>query len=388
MTSDVVRLAQDLVRIPSLSGDEGTLADFLRSTLRGCCDVELGPLGAVVGWVVRGTGPTILVTGHMDHVAPGDPALWEHPPYEGKVVQGVLYGRGVVDMKGAIAAQVVAAAAVAREIEGTLILAYVPHEETAEGTVLARVLDQVDQPDLVILGEPTDLRLGIGHRGRVVIRLEARGKAAHAAMPELGENAIEKLVEALPFAWSAPPVEDPVLGKGSVAVIGIGTDACGPVVPERCWALLDRRIGRGETPESVLVEYEGLGVQAKVEEGELTAYTGEKFAVRYFFPAWWMDPEHPWVARAWEALGNPPLRVWRFSTDGVESCGRRGLPTVGYGPGDETLAHQPNERVATADLVKAAEGYKRLLRALFREQPPPKAVTPATERKPRHRRRR
>ncbi len=369
MTSDVVRLAQDLVRIPSPSGEEGEVAEFLRSALGEFAEVEAGPCGAVVAQIARGPGPVVMLCGHMDTVPAGDESAWEEPPFGAKVVDGVLFGRGVVDMKGAIAAQLTAAASVAREVQGTLFLVYVPHEEIAEGVVLAKVLDRWAKPDVVVLGEPTDLRLGIGHRGRVVIRLEARGKAAHAAMPELGENAIEKLVEAMPFAWAAPPVEDPVLGRGSVTPVALATDFAGPVVPSRCWALLDRRIGRGETPQSVLVEYEGLGVEAKVEAEEIRLYTGEKLQVRFFFPAWWMDPEHPWVARAWEALGTPPLRVWRFSTDGVESCGRRGLPTVGFGPGDETLAHQANERLATADLVKAVEGYKRLLRGLFRGEP-------------------
>ena len=294
-------------------------------------------------------------------------------------------------MKGAIASQVAAAAATAKEIQGTLLLAYVPHEETAEGVVLARVLDQVGKPDLVVLGEPTDLRLGIGHRGRAVVRLEARGRASHAAMPELGDNAIVRMVETLPFTFDTLLPEDPLLGEESATPIAIGTSPDGPVVPERCWVLVDRRVGRGETPESVLAAYEGLEVEARIERVELVSYTGEKFGAELFFPAWWMDPAHPWAVRAWEGLGSPPMRVWRFSTDGVESCARRGIPTVGYGPGDEALAHQANERLAVADLERAAHACRRMLRSLLGPGSPDTKPVPTgrrEERRGRNRRRR
>jgi len=361
--TDPVRLAQELVRIPSPSGMEGALADRLLQVLKGFCEAERGPLGAVIGKISRGEGPTVMLEGHLDTVPPGEEAAWTRGPFSGEIADGMLWGRGAVDMKGAIAAQLAGAATVAQELQGTLLLVYVPHEEIAEGAVLSRVLDLVGKPDLVVLGEPTDLRLGIGHRGRAVVRLEARGRASHAAMPELGDNAIVRMVETLPFAFETLLPADPLLGEETATPVAIGTPTAGPVVPDRCWALIDRRIGRGETPESVLAAYEGLEVEAKIERAELTSYSGEKFGADCFFPAWWMNPDQPWVARARVGLGSPPMRIWRFSTDGVESCARRGIPTIGYGPGDEQLAHQPDERVPVADLEKAANAYRKLLRA-------------------------
>ncbi len=360
---DPVRLAQELVRIPSPAGEEKDLADFLLSTLGRLGEAERGPLGTVLGRIKRGEGPVVLVTGHMDTVPAGEG--WSVPPFSGEIREGFLYGRGAVDMKAAIAAQIAGAAQAASEVQGTLFLAYVPHEETAEGVALARALDQLDKPHLVILGEPTDLRLGIGHRGRAVIRLVTRGRAAHASMPELGENAIERMMEALGHALRTPLPEDPLLGPGTVAPVFLSADGGGPVVPDRCVALLDRRIVRGETESSVVADYQGMGAEVAVEEVELRFYTGETARAKFFFPAWCMDPEHPWVMEAWEALGHPPLRVWRFSTDGVESCGRRGIPTVGFGPGDERLAHRPDERVAVEDVRRAASAYARLLRHLL-----------------------
>ncbi len=208
---DPVRLAQELVRIPSPPGEEKELSDFLLSQLRRFCEAERGPLGTVIGRLRRGEGPVVLVTGHMDTVPAGE--AWTVPPFSGEIREGFLYGRGAVDMKGAIAAQIAGAAQAASAIQGTLYLVYVPHEETAEGVALGRALDKLEKPHLVILGEPTDLRLGIGHRGRAVIRLVTKGKAAHASMPELGENAIEKMIQALGHALRTPFPRTPYSGR-------------------------------------------------------------------------------------------------------------------------------------------------------------------------------
>ncbi|MGB9757859.1 MAG: M20/M25/M40 family metallo-hydrolase [Candidatus Bipolaricaulaceae bacterium] len=358
-----MRLAQELVRIPSPPGEEKGLADFLLSHLRRFCEAERGPLGTVIGRLRRGEGPVVLVTGHMDTVPAGEG--WTVPPFSGEIREGFLYGRGAVDMKGAIAAQIAGAAQAASAIQGTLYLLYVPHEETAEGVALGRALDKLEKPHLVILGEPTDLRLGIGHRGRAVIRLVTKGKAAHASMPELGENAIEKMIQALGHALRTPLPADPVLGEGSAAPVFISADGQGPVIPDRCAALLDRRVVLGETEASVLADYQGIGAEVSLEEMDLRFYTGEIVRVKLFFPAWYMEPDHPWVQLVWESLGMPPFRIWRFSTDGVEACGRRGIPTVGFGPGDERLAHRVDERISVADIQRAAAGYARLLRAIL-----------------------
>lgn len=384
---DPQRLLAGLVRIPSLSGEEGAAADFLLRTLRTLCEVELGPGGAVLGVLERGKGPTILLTGHLDVVPPGDEEAWSVPPFSGEVQAGFLYGRGAVDMKGAIAAQVAGAAKALVELRGRLLFAYVTHEETAEGVVLGRVLDRLPKPDLVILGEPTDLRLGIGHRGRAVLRITASGKIAHASMPELGENAISKMVKVLPRLLSLPLPHDPMLGKATLTPTSVSSSPSGPVVPDSCTLLLDRRLVRGERPDSVLSLYKelDLGVKVEIQREELRAYTGEVLQVEKFFPAWLMEPQHPWVQRAQAALGDVPLKVWRFSTDGVESCGRRGIPTLGYGPGDERLAHQPDERLAIADLEAATAGYRNLLRRLMAEKPPQRGRRPPSGRARRRR---
>ncbi|MFO8034101.1 MAG: M20/M25/M40 family metallo-hydrolase [Candidatus Bipolaricaulota bacterium] len=367
---DPVRLAESLVRIQSVSGDEANLARELSNVLRTFCEIEQGPCGTVVGRIRSGDGPTLLLEGHMDTVPVGDADAWTRPP-DGRVEDGVLWGRGAVDMKGAIAAQLAGAETASGAIRGTLLLVYVGHEETAEGVALGEALDTLPRPDLVILGEPTDLALALGHRGRTVLRLQARGAPAHASMPELGENAVTQLMGLLAQVMERPLPADPVLGPASLTPVAVGGGAAAPIVPDAAWALLDRRVVRGETVESVLSLYDGLPLS--VEQTELSFHTGEARCGQQFFPAWWMSPKNTWAVQAREALDRPPYRAWRFSTDGVESCGRRGIPTVGFGPGDERAAHRVDEGVPTMAVSQAAEGYRRLLLSLMGPQAPPRS---------------
>ncbi len=360
---DPAALAARLVGIPSLSGSEADLADELLRQLGRFCEAERGPLGTVVGRLHRGDGPTIMLQGHMDTVPVLGRSAWNRPT-DGRVEDGVLWGRGAVDMKSAIAAQIAGAEAVSEGIRGTVLLVYVPHEETAEGVALSHVLDAVPIPDVVVLGEPTGLELALGHRGRAVLRLTVEGSPAHASMPDLGDNAVLKCMGHLQTMLARPLPVDPVLGQATLVPVYVSGGDATPVVPERCSGLLDRRGVRGETVVSLLDDYGGVPVS--VETVELLFYTGERVRVQQFFPAWWQALENPWADKIWSALGHPPTKAWRFSTDGVETAGRRAIPTVGYGPGDERQAHRVDEGVPAVQIEQAAEGYRRLLRTLMR----------------------
>jgi len=140
-----------------------------------------------------------LLTGHLDHDPEGDLKNWIYPPYEAVITNGILYGRASVDMKSAVASMIYAAAK-ARDlgvIRGKLIVAAVVLEELQEGIAMKNIVENHNiLPDIVILGEATNLNLAIGHRGRAEIEVIVYGKNSHASMPELGDNAIYK---ALPF---------------------------------------------------------------------------------------------------------------------------------------------------------------------------------------------
>jgi len=183
-------------------------------------------------------------------------------------------------------------------------------------------------------------------------------------MPDLGDSALYKLVEALvrlrEISGELP--EHEILGRSSAAPVAIRcSPGVIPVIPDSCEALVDYRMVPGETLESILSRMRSLrpGVEASVVTKTIRCYTGLEERVRAYFPAWYMPSEFAELVAG--ELGGE-LVTWRFGTDGSHTAGEAGILTIGYGPGDETLAHRPNERVRVADLRAAARGYAKIVR--------------------------
>lgn len=354
-----------LIMTPSPSGCEGAVAELIveEMELLGY-DATVDEMGNVIGRIGEGER-TILFDGHMDHVSEGSPEGWSHRPYGAEMDGDMIYGRGAVDMKGSLASMIYGCAA--SEPSGRVVVACVVHEETNEGVALREIIEsRIPRPDACIIGEPTDLRLSIGQRGRAVFRIATRGLTSHASMPELGINSIYRMVpviERLREASERLP-RDPLLGASSLAVTGIRSRPEGPVVPDLCEILVDRRLIPQEGLEEVLRGLRELAPEAEVElmVDEITCYTGLRRSVQQYFPGWLTRPDSGLVALCLEALEaslgyRPETSVWRFSTDGVATAGTLGIPTVGFGPGDPTLAHRPDERISITDVKAAARGF-------------------------------
>lgn len=372
------------VQTPSFSGEERELALLIRDLLDefGLDRVYIDELGDVIGFVGgKAPHPLVLLEGHMDHVSPGNTTEWKHEPYAAEIVDGKIFGRGTVDMKAALSAMTFAAKEIAsKEHQGTLALCFVVHEETVEGTAIGHIIEKElkEKPDLVVLGEATNLNLGIGHRGRAVINVELSGKTAHASMPEFGLNALhaasslivdvsEELGPRLPFHEE--------LENATITTISLDASPMGiPQLPDKARILFDRRIVLGETESDVLKpikeKIDALVARGKILDGtacildeDLKCWTGRKLRVKNFFPPWLIQ-EKDIVRRALKSLRNIGLtaktHVWRFSTDGVYTYGLREIPTIGFGPGEESLAHQPNEYVHVKDVEKAVQAYVAL----------------------------
>lgn len=378
---DVIHYARRFVQIPSLSGEEKELAFFIRDILNefGLDKVHIDELGDVIGFVNgRSLHPLVVLEGHMDHVSPGNLELWKCQPYSAEVINGNIFGRGAVDMKASIAAMTFAAKEVSsKEHEGTLVLCFVVHEETVEGTAIRHIIKREIRgvPDLVVLGEATNLDLGIGHRGRAVINVELSGRTAHASMPELGLNALHAASKLIRYIEEELNPDLPLhqkLGKATIATISLdASPKAGPQIPDLSRILFDRRMIPGETENEILrpvkqkvneLVEEGtiLNGTARILEENLKCWTGRKLKTKDFFPSWHIK-ETGIIQKAFRALRkrgfHANTHVWKFSTDGVYTYGLRGIPTVGIGPGDEALAHQPNEYVCIRDVKKAVRAY-------------------------------
>jgi putative selenium metabolism hydrolase len=376
---------RDLVRIPSLSTHEEALAIRLAAEMRrvGFTEVWTDRIGSVIGHIGSGQGPKLLFNGHMDTVDVGDPGRWTRPPYRGDIESGVLYGRGASDMKGGLAAMIYGAKALIDagvNLRGDLYVVGVVQEEPCEGLAMKVLVEEEGiVPDYVILGEPSDLQVSVGHRGRIEMQVQVRGKAAHAASPERGDNAIHsaaRIIFGLELLASRLS-SDPFLGPGTLAVTQIESEAASRnAVPDCCTFYIDRRLTLGETEAKALAEVqniiktEELDAQVTITEYRATSYSGYDCSAKSSFPAW-VIPEESSLVQALcrsvrDALGyRPRLTCYGFSTDGTYTAGIANIPTVGFGPGKEHFAHALDERVSLNDVVDAARVYARVTAELL-----------------------
>ncbi len=363
-----------LVRIKSLSGQEREVNAELARQMReaGFDEVATDGLGNVVGRLGRGSR-TLAIDAHMDTVDVGNHANWSFDPFGGEVRDGFVHGRGSVDQEGGAAAMVTAGR-ILKDLGFDDDLAVVctgtVMEEDCDGLCWKYLIEEGGlRPDLVISTEPTSLRVYRGQRGRMEIAVTYRGLSAHGSAPERGVNAI------YPAARTCLEIEklhgrlatDAFLGKGSITVTEFRSGSpslC--AVPDSARLHLDRRLTVGETRASALAEIEALvrGHDAKVEVlcYDEVAYTGLRYGMEKYYPTWVIPAGHPAVTLGVDVgrdlFGAPPVvDKWTFSTNGVTINGLHGIPVIGYGPGDEEMAHAPDEKVRIDDLERASAFY-------------------------------
>lgn len=370
---DMVQFLADLIRIRSYTGQERPAVERTLRELEkiGCQSVWMDSAGNALGEI--GQGETLLLyDAHLDTNEVSDESQWPFPPLEAHIQNDILYGLGASDCKGGVAAIVYGLAILNHlglEPPCRVVVMGATLEEDAEGFAL-RCLVKRDglRPTAVLLAEATNLTLRIGHRGRCEIRLRAQGRTAHASTPEMGENAILKLLPALQkvesLATDLPA--DPRLGRATQVITMITSPHTPNSVPEWCEAVIDRRTVPGETIESILQPIQAavqpLGVSAFVPIQPVRTHTGLTLDDRAFFPGWLMDERHPLVQAGQatvQQLWNQPTQVdiWRFSTDGSFSAGQAGIPTLGFGPQEEAYVHTPFDQVNLQKVKKAAQFY-------------------------------
>lgn len=372
---DVVALTRRLVGIGARSGNEAPVASMIEETMRGLGyrDIRRDRLGNVFGSVGPAGGrPAVLFDSHTDVV--GVNGTWSLDPFAGEIRDGRLYGRGTTDMKGALAASLigVARAAATGGLKRAVTVSATVLEETVEGGALGEVLDAV-QPDCVVICEPSSLKVKIGQRGRVELLVQAKGIPAHAAHPEHGRNPILLASEAIRALQHMPLPRDAFLGEANLVATDIVSDPY-PLVsalPETVTVRFDRRTVLGETKESVIGEIKELlrridpeAFTVWVNAAPVTTYTGQTVAWERDLRSWYFDRDTalPRLAkRSLEAVGlDCTFDVYAFCTNGSESAGRRGIPTVGYGPGDPWDAHIVDESISIDQLNKSVDAYSSM----------------------------
>ena len=386
---NALAFAGDLIRIPSMSGQEGAVAARLREEMRllGFDRVQVDELGSVAGVVKgRGDAPPVMLSCHLDVVAEGAHEEWEHPPFSGEVEGGFLHGRGAMDIKGPMALQVYAAAALAGRAPGDVIVGQVVFEEKGGWGMENLVRSGLVNPAATIIGESTFGDIALGHRGRAQIEVVIRGKAGHASAPDRARNALALLPRVLTgVARLAERQEsDPVLGPASLTPTDVRVRPESPnVIPDEVTVVLDWRILPVDTEASLLARVEqaiaetlpqvpaGHAVECRIARERQTAYTGRSTDRTLLTPGFLMEPDHPVVTAAARAVGRrgdpaapAHCRPWTFATDGGWTSGVFGIPTIGFAPGEERYAHTNRERLDVDEARWAFSRYPSLILAV------------------------
>ncbi|MDH3268631.1 MAG: YgeY family selenium metabolism-linked hydrolase [Ignavibacteria bacterium] len=363
-----------LIKIKSLSGEEEGVAKALKQMMEeaGFDKVKIDGLGNVISRIGNGR-KIIAIDGHIDTVDLGNAEDWNFPPLSGEIKDGFVLGRGAADQSGGPAA-FVTAGRILKEVglpddvmvyfTGTVM------EEDCDGLCWNYIIEEDKiKPDCVIVTEPTNLNIYRGHRGRMEIEVSFYGLSSHGSAPERGKNAIymasktaleiEKLNERLAV--------DSFLGKGSVTVtefVSLSPSLC--AVSDFAKIHLDRRLTWGEDKELALNQVREIvkGTNAKVEilNYEKTSFTGLTYGMEKYYPTWKIEEDHKVInsgVKTFSELFNqkPKVDKWTFSTNGVTINGIHKIPVIGFGPGNEELAHAPNEKVPVEHLVKASAFY-------------------------------
>jgi putative selenium metabolism hydrolase len=385
--TELATFMQDIIRIPSLSSEEGDVIERVRAEMLrvGFDEVSVDPMGNLIGRI--GSGPYVIaLDGHIDTVDTGDLSLWDRDPHSGDIEDGVLYGRGTSDQKGGVASSVYAGALLKKAgipDNVTLYVTATVQEEDCDGLCWQYIVNEDGlRPDLVVLTEPTSLRIYRGQRGRMEMEVSTQGVSCHGSAPERGVNAvylmagiiadIEKLNERL-------KARDP-LGKGTVTISEIrSTSPSLCAVADGCTIHLDRRLTVGENEETSVAEILALpSVQAAdatvtVLDYAVPSHTGLTYPTRKYYPTWDIDEDDAAMFSAkaayQEAFGDEAeTGFWTFSTNGVATAGMYNIPSIGFGPGHEHFAHAPNEEVEIEHLVRCTAFYTALVNTIASQQ--------------------
>ena len=375
--SDIIKFMRDICAIPSMDSQIGAVGRRIGEEMRklGFDEVRFDKMGNILGRI--GSGERVIVfDSHIDTVGIGDPAEWQWDPFIGKVEDGVLFARGACDEKGSTPGMVYGLT-IARKLgllDGWTAYYFGNMEEWCDG-IAPNTFVEVDpgvRPDFVVIGEPTKMNVYRGHKGRIELKVTAKGKSAHAASNQVGINAIYLLLPVIAGIRDLEPAlgDHPFLGNGKITVTDMQVQTPSiNAVPDEAVIFIDRRMTFGETKEDAIAQVKALIPEENKDRVKVEAlfyeepsYTGFVFPVDKYFPAWALEEQHPLVqaglqTRRLIGLEDAPAGKWNFSTNGIYWAGKAGIPSIGFGPGDEETAHTVRDSVNLNDVVKAAEFY-------------------------------
>jgi putative selenium metabolism hydrolase len=367
-----VKFLRKLIAIRSESCFEKRAVELCASEMNALKfdEVFVDKFGNVVGKIGDGR-KYILYDSHIDTVGTGDLTSWKFDPLKGLYKNNIIFGRGAVDNKGAIASMIYAGKIISNiDIANKIciVIAGIVQEEACEGLAVKHLIYELSRkPVAVLLGEATNLAIHHGHRGRAEIQAVVRGKACHASVPQSGVNAIYRMQRVIASIekLNRSLKSDKILGKGSIAVTNIECKTASVnTIPDECTIYIDRRTVRDESANLILNQIKAFSkhLNARIVCYNAKSHTNFDCSAKKYFPAWVLPRNHPVLQAAIQTYRTifkkmPLVSTWKFCTDGSYTYGIAKIPTVGFGPGDEKYAHTSDEQVPVEHIVKCMMFY-------------------------------
>ncbi|TRM10541.1 M20 family metallopeptidase [Lentibacillus cibarius] len=309
----------------------------------------------------------VIFCGHMDTVLVGEQP-WEYAPFSGELVGDKLYGRGASDMKSGLAAMFLAVESIfleKRALSKEIVFLATAGEEV-DSCGARQYLQDEDMRDVeaLVIGEPTNEKVSVGHKGALWVEVVTFGKTAHGSMPDEGINAVEwmgrviQIVESLKLDWK---ISKSPLGESSVSANKMEGGVQTNVIPDRCTLNIDIRTVAPQSHEALFAELKQR-LQDLFSDEDAPAFEMHERLNR---PSILTNESSPIITTALglkEANADAVCGV-PYYTDGAVLNPESRIPTLIYGPGNEKLAHQPNEYVDVNAYLRSIDFYKKLILA-------------------------
>ncbi len=312
---------------------------------------------------------SFLLTSHLDVVPPGDLSLWNHDPFEASVAEGKIYGRGACDAKGSVAAMaaaLVALSAIADELNGDVLFLGVAGEEKG-GVGSKKAITTELRADAAIVGEPTNLNIAIGQKGRLGIKIEVLAESSHPACSGENMNSITSMMKVVSFIENYLVQKMTVDSNESGFLVINGIHAGEPGVlsaPNKCSLDLSLWFPSEETHETAIENFDNyVKTLARRNNINLKIYY-HKGASSYLIP----ETEHI-VQLAGKIIkqvrGSEPEIQKSYASCDMYIFGSAGIPTIICGPGDLRMAHSANEYVQIEEVLTASRIYFEIARSFL-----------------------
>lgn len=358
----MIQLVSDLVKIPSVSGNEAELAKFLMDycTKLGF-ECEIDRHGNFFAFIKgKRPGKRLIFNSHLDTVEVGEG--WSVDPYSGKIDEDKIWGRGSTDCKAAMGAQITAALSVLEagaDFAGEICLMYPVEEEVQNVQRKGTYLSLMDgfTGDYAVNGEDTDLHVCLACEGMLEVKITTHGVGAHGATPKQGKNAITMMCKVVEELNKIVPGTNEYTGSGSINPGVIEGGCRSSVVPDTCVLKCSRFIVPGENGQLFVDQIEEIFRKLKSENPDFKA----DVELVYDSNPSLVDKESPIVQAIKEAHGDIGKECPFYGTpqhdDADFLTNVAHIPTVLYGPGTGVLAHMPDEYVKIAEVEEAAKVY-------------------------------